>query len=104
MSGGDDLPLRAFADAAGGDTVRVFSPAAAERGAFSITSVASVTDPSTLARARAVAANLPGVTVNPNGVAVWAVGLAAGASLGSVAAGDLVQFDRRASAGAMIVN
>jgi hypothetical protein len=104
MSGGDDLPLRAFADAAGGDTVRVFSPAAAERGAFSITSVASVTDPSTLARARAVAANLPGVTVNPNGVAVWAVGLAAGASLGSVAAGDLVQFDRRASAGALIVN
>ena len=88
------------------------------RGVGLLASVAPVTDPATLADARALAAALPGVSVDPAAVTVLALTFAAGIHIGGwesspwlhgdvdpfVARGDIVQFDRRSCAGGLIEN
>lgn len=103
--GSNAAPARAMADLAVGDVLRLYpsGAAAAPRGVFSVTSFAPVTDAAVLARARTAVAALPSVTVNPAAVAVWAVGLS-GVGLGSVAPGDVVQFDRRSSFHGLVAN
>ena len=85
-----------------GDVLKLSSPRGVPRGAPAVTRFAWSTDAAAIAAARAYIAARPGVAINPAGVGVWDAQLAA--PVEGVVAGDIVQFDRRSSAGAAVVN
>ena len=106
VEGGENSPARAFDDMVEGDTIKIFVAATGPsplRGEYFVNAISPITDPNTLARARTVAANLPGVTVNPQAVAVWSIQLA-GNNLNSIQPLDIIQFDRRSSMNGYIYN
>ena len=92
----------------GADVLRVSPPAcgAPPRGGAPLAVAAArwSTDPAVIAAARAYMATRKGqVPVDPVAVGVWEFTLP-GAGAAGVAPGDAVQFDRRSSAGAKVVN
>lgn len=98
-------PVSALADLVPGDALRFMT--AAQRtphGTGAVASVTRVADPAVLAAARALAAALPGVSVDPAAVVVWEVALVGGVGASGITANDIVQFDRRAVAGGLVEN
>jgi len=96
-------PVSALADLLPGDALRFMT--AAQRtphGTGTVQGVVRVSDPNVVAAARAVAAALPGVSVDPDAVVVWSVAIVGGVGASGIAAGDIVQFDRRAGAGGLV--
>lgn len=96
-------PSRALADVVPGDVLRLSSPRGDLRGAPSVARFVWSTDSSVIAAARAYVAARPDVAVNPAGVGVWEAVFAAPLPTGIVP-GDIVQFDRRASMCAVVIN
>ena len=102
-------PARALAEVVpGADALRVSPPAcgAPPRGGAPLAVAAArwSADPAVIAAARAYMAAKKGqVQVDPAAVGVWEFTLP-GAGAAGVAVGDAVQFDRRASAGARVLN
>jgi len=100
--GGAAPPASALADLLPGDALKFMTAQArTPRGTGVVASVARVTDPAVLADARALAASLPGVSVDPAAVGVWALAFSAPPDA-ATARGDIVQFDRRACAGGVV--
>ena len=96
-------PASALADLRTGDILNFMTVQRVPHGTgASVASVTAITDAAVLAAARAVAAGLPGVSVDPAAVAAWHVGLVGGVGSSGVAAGDIVQFDRRSCAGGLV--
>lgn len=99
-------PARAFGDVRAGDTLRVSNPAGVPRagGGGTPTVVSMVWDDNatTLAAAKAAIVSRGGVAVNPLGIGVWSVTWSTPAGAEAPQPGDVVQFDRRATAGASV--
>jgi len=98
-------PASALADLVEGDVLSFMT--AQQRiphGSGVVLNVTRVTDPSVISEARALAAALPGVSVDPEAVVVWQVWLVGGVGASGISANDIVQFDRRACAGGLVEN
>ena len=104
---GESVPAAsALEDLVPGDNLKFMTTNRVPHGVdgMVVSSVSAVTDAATLAAARAVAAALPGVSVDPAAVTVWLVTLVGGVGSTGIAPGDIVQFDRRSCAGGLVEN
>lgn len=101
----NEPPASALSDLVKGDVLSFMTSAQRiPHGNGIVSDVFHVTDPNVLQAARALAAALPGVSVDPNAVTVWQIALQGGVGTSGISANDIVQFDRRACAGGLVEN